>query len=111
MNKVKREPSIHISKSLFRKLWNEIGDKVSEEFVDKFFTRARQYSLDHRSVIGDNKPVRKKAISRTSGSIGDANLLADIIYSTRIQKKVERNSMSNKKLLEQKILYISLKIL
>lgn len=36
MNKVKREPSIHISKSLFRKLWNEIGDKVSEEFVDKF---------------------------------------------------------------------------
>lgn len=87
MNKVKREPSIHISKSLFRKLWNEIGDKVSEEFVDKFFTRARQYSLDHRSVIGDNKPVRKKAISRTSGSIGDANLLADIIYSTRIQLK------------------------
>ena len=87
MNKVKREPSIHISKSLFRKLWNEIGDKVSEEFVDKFFTRARQYSLDHRSVVGENKPIRKKAISRTSGSIGDANLLADIIYSTRIQLK------------------------
>lgn len=64
-----------------------MGDRVSEEFVDKFFTRARQYSLDHRSVIGDNKPVRKKAISRTSSSIGDANLLADIIYSTRIQLK------------------------
>lgn len=60
MSRIKREPSIHISKSLFRKLWNEMGDMVSEEFVDKFFTRARQYSLDHRSVIGDNKPVRKR---------------------------------------------------
>ena len=43
----KREPSIHISKTLFYKLWNEMGGMISEEFVDKFFTKARQYSLDH----------------------------------------------------------------
>ena len=54
----KREPSIHISKTLFYKLWNEMGGMISEEFVDKFFTKARQYSLDHRSVVGENKKVQ-----------------------------------------------------
>lgn len=83
----KREPSIHISKTLFYKLWNEMGGMISEEFVDKFFTKARQYSLDHRSVVGENKKVQTQAVRRASGSIGDANLLADIIYSTRIQLK------------------------
>ena len=81
----KREPSIHISKTLFRKLWKEMGGRVSEEFVDEFFTKARQYSLDHRSVVGEDKRVQTQAVRRASGSIGDANLLADIIYSTIVQ--------------------------
>lgn len=83
----KREPSIHISKTLFRKLWNDMGGMISEEFVDKFFTKARQYSLDHRSVGGENKKVRNQALRRASSNIGDANLLADIIYSTRIKDR------------------------
>lgn len=64
-----------------------MGGMISEEFVDKFFTKARQYSLDHRSVVGENKKVQTQAVRRASGSIGDANLLADIIYSTRVQLK------------------------
>ena len=30
-----REPSIHISKPLFRKLWKEMGGRVTEKFVDE----------------------------------------------------------------------------
>lgn len=84
---MKREPSIHITKSQFRELWNSMGDQVSEAFLDKFFLKARQYALDHRSLISGNKVIQKQAVRRTSSSIGDANLLADIIYSTRIKLK------------------------
>lgn len=37
-----------------------MGGMISEEFVDKFFTKARQYSLDHRSVVGENKRYKPK---------------------------------------------------
>lgn len=84
---MEREPSIHITKSQFRELWNSMGDQVSEAFLDRFFIKARQYALDHRSIISGNRITQKQAIRRTSSSIGDANLLADIIYSTRIQLK------------------------
>lgn len=82
-----REPSIHITRSLFKKLWNKAGKRISDEFLDEFFTMAREYSLDHRSVILKDKKTEKTVVKRVSSSIGDANLLADIIYSTRIKLK------------------------
>ena len=48
---------------------------------------ARGYSLDHRSVFTNNKKQAQKVTNRTSSSIKDTNLLADIIYSSRIKLK------------------------
>ena len=99
---VKREPSIHISRSkLYQLIVKYIGEDLggnnpkSHEYggldllkrVDYIMIEARQSSLDHRSIVGENKKVQTQAVRRASGSIGDANLLADIIYSTRIQLK------------------------
>lgn len=84
----KREPSIHISRVTFSRIFKEVmGRSLGDKFIDEFFYKARQSSLDHRSVVGENKKVQTQAIRRASGSIGDANLLADIIYSTRVQLK------------------------
>lgn len=98
----KREPSIHISRSrLYQLVVKYIGEDLggnnpkAHEYgginllkrVDFIMNEARQYSLDHRSVVKGNKKVQTQAVRRASGNIGDANLLADIIYSTRIQLK------------------------
>lgn len=97
-----REPSVHITRStLYGLIVKHIGvdfgscDEKAHEYgslnlldrVDIIMKEARSYSLDHRSIGGENKKVRNQAIRRASSNIGDANLLADIIYSTRIKLK------------------------
>lgn len=85
--KVKREPSIHITKTQFLELWKKVDYPISEEFVIKFFMMARKYSLDHRSVLPNTKKQIQNVSSRTTSTVGDANLLADTIYSIRIKLK------------------------
>lgn len=84
---MKREPSIHITLSKFRELWNDMGDSVSEDFLIRFFKKARGYSLDHRSLVVKSKKVEKEAVKRTQSPISLANTLADVIYSTRVKLK------------------------
>lgn len=83
-----REPSIHITFTKFKEIWNQVdGRKLSNKTLLEIFKMARGYSLDHRSVFTNNKKQAKKVTNRTSASISDTNLLADIIYSSRIQLK------------------------
>lgn len=82
-----REPSIHISKSIFIKILEKEGVKISKSKIDSIFTTARNYSLDHRSILKNNKKNQKILFRRTQSTVGNANMLADIIYSVRIKLK------------------------
>jgi hypothetical protein len=75
-----RNPSIHITLSQYIELTGS-----SPEDAESLFRKARNFSLGGRSVLqGNNRKTRKKFEAVQSSSIGDANLLADIIYATRI---------------------------
>lgn len=83
-----REPSIHITFTKFKEIWNQVdGRKLTNSTLKEIFKMARGYSLDHRSVFTNNKKQAQKVTNRTSSSIKDTNLLADIIYSSRIKLK------------------------
>lgn len=80
-----REPSVHITKSTFDQLLEEMGIEMDSK---AFFKRARNYSVPSRSVLkGNNQKNRKKLAQIQSSSIADTSLLADIIYYIRIKMK------------------------
>lgn len=80
-----RQPSIHVTKDVFTKLINQFfsGD-IKQSHIDELFRQARGYSLDNRS-ISVSASKYKKISKHVEGSISDANLAADIIYSLRIK--------------------------
>lgn len=83
-----KDPSIHISYTQFLNLTKELGIKVSKPKAQLLFQKARQYSLDHRSVVVSNRKKLTEAIEkRTQATIGDTNLLAQTIYAVRVKKK------------------------
>lgn len=82
-----KEPSIHISKSVFQKILESEGISIPEKKINSIFSIARNYSLDHRSILNNNSRNRKSLDRRTKSSIGNANLLAQIIYSVRTKLK------------------------
>lgn len=83
-----RDPSIHITKSQFIRIWKSLtGKPLSPDFLDKLFTQARLNSADNRVLNISTKKEGEKAISRTQSSTEDANLLANIVYSFRIKLK------------------------
>lgn len=88
---MKRDPSIHITKSKFIKLWATVSgnNDVPHDIIDKLFSLARSNSVDNRALyIPNNKNKQQnKIISRTSASTGDANLFTDILYSIRVKLK------------------------
>lgn len=81
---MKREPSIHITRSQFLEICKELGIDVS---VDTFFAYARKKGILSRGVIVSNKKEQKKVNTLLLATTGDANLVADIIYATRIKLK------------------------
>lgn len=46
-----REPGIHIYKKTFIGIIDKLGIKISPENINKIFTMAREFTLDHRSVL------------------------------------------------------------
>lgn len=97
-----REPSIHITReTLLKLIIKYIGKDLGEndpglfeygglrldKRVDKIMKEARNYSLDSRSILLNTRKTREKVNKVTKSQIGDANLLADIIYSVRIKLK------------------------
>lgn len=83
-----KDPSIHITYSQFLILIKELGLKVSGPKAKLLFQKARQVSLDHRSVVVSNrKKLTEKLEHRVKATIGDTNLLAQTIYALRIKRK------------------------
>lgn len=84
---MRREPSIHITKSKFIQLLRKHPPENTLDWVSVIFEEARGSSLDHRSLILNNNRQAQKVVERVSQPIAQANLLADIIYSTRVKLK------------------------
>ena len=82
-----REPGIHISKTTFKYIIDKLELDIDDDLVDLFFKEARNFSLDHRSVLSTNSKTRISVEKRVSSSINEANLLSDIIYAVRIKMK------------------------
>lgn len=81
---MRREPSIHINKSQFEAICLELGLSVN---VDQFFKKAASKALNARNILVTNNKVNKQVNKVLLASKGDAALVADIIYATRIKLK------------------------
>lgn len=83
-----REPSIHITKSQFEEILNTL--EVDNFPVEAFFVIARKEAINHRAVlVSNNKNTKntKRVNNILLASKGDAALVADILYATRIKLK------------------------
>jgi hypothetical protein len=80
---MKRNPSIHITKEKFEEILGILD--VPYFPVEAFFTLARRDSVNSRAILVKDKKTNKKATNITLASKGDASLVADIIYATRIK--------------------------
>jgi hypothetical protein len=80
-----REPSIHITKSQFEEILNTL--EVDNFPVEAFFVIARKEAINTRAVLVTNKGITKKVNNILLASKGDAALVANIIYATRIKLK------------------------
>ena len=58
-----RNPSIHITKSDFKKAFKELGLKISEKDIDELFIKCNRYRVRGRHLIfSDNKSLIEKLI-------------------------------------------------
>lgn len=80
---MEREPSIHVTRSVLIQIVKELDIKLSKPNIDKIMKAARELSADNRSMIA--KAKQRKQIRKTEGTIKEANLVAEIIYSIRIK--------------------------
>lgn len=93
-----RDPSIHVSYSQFLRLLDELG--IEDFPTDTFFSKAQKVALNSRTLLVSNKKDTKKAKQILLASKGDAAMVADIIYATRIKLKhrgIRKVTESNKK--------------
>lgn len=81
----KRSPSIHITKSQFEEILNTL--EVDNFPVEAFFVIARKMAINHRTVLVSNNKNTKRVNNILLASKGDAALVADILYATRIKLK------------------------
>ena len=81
----KRSPSIHITKSQFEEILNIL--EVDNFPVEAFFVIARKMAINHRAVLVSNNKNTKRVNNILLASKGDAALVADILYATRIKLK------------------------
>lgn len=80
-----RNPSIHITKSQFEEILDTL--EVDNFPVEAFFVIARKMAINHRAVLVSNNKNTKRVTNILLASKGDAALIADILYATRIKLK------------------------
>ena len=83
---MKRMPSLHILKCNLEDIIKELGP-ITLDNLDIVMARGRKISIENRSLQINETKKSKETARRLVGSIGDANLLADLIYSVRIKLK------------------------
>lgn len=81
-----RKPSIHIDIDTFSSILEKLG-KVDSSNLEEFFVLARRKPLNNRSITISNDKLKKEAIRICQSSKGDAFIMADIIYASRIKLK------------------------
>ena len=79
-----REPSIHITLSDFKDIAKELG---IGDVANEFFRMARKRSINSRSILVSNNKINKQVNNVLLANQGDAQMVADIIYATRIKLK------------------------
>lgn len=80
-----RDPSIHITKHQFEDILDTL--EVDNFPTDAFFIIARKMAINSRAVLVSNNKNHKRINAILLASKGDAALIADIIYATRIRLK------------------------
>lgn len=89
---MKREPSIHVTMSQLRNILGEVLPSKVLPYLDvdtleEIFRRSRLCAVNNRSIMTGKRKTVNKARKGISSSLGQANMLADIIYSRRVQLK------------------------
>ena len=79
-----REPSIHITLSDFKEIAKELG---MGDIANEFFRIARKRAINSRSILVSNNKINKQVNNVLLANQGDAQMVADIIYATRIKLK------------------------
>ena len=82
---MKRDPSIHITKLQFEEILSTL--EIDHFPTEAFFVMARKMAVNTRAVSITNKKDTKQIANTLLANIGDASLVADIIYATRIKGK------------------------
>lgn len=93
---MKKEPSIHITRSQFEKILSQL--EIEDFPVEIFFVSARKVAINSRAVVVSNNKNTKQVSNLLLASRGDAALVADILYATRIKLKhrgVKKINVSN----------------
>jgi len=89
---MKREPSLHITKSTLYALIIEYSDKLQEripatDLVEFLMSRGKKYSIYHRSSLEFKSKDKKKIRSITYSTTGAAQMFASLLQSIRKQRK------------------------
>lgn len=82
---MKRDPSIHITKLQFEEILSILD--IDHFPTEAFFTMARKKAANTRVVSITTKKANKQITTTLLASSGDASMVADIIYATRIKLK------------------------
>lgn len=80
---MEREPSIHVTRSVLLQIVHELGIQLSKPNIDRIMKAARELSADNRSMIAKSNQTRQ--MKKAEGTIKEANLAAEIIYSIRVK--------------------------
>lgn len=85
---MKRDPSIHITKSSLIEILEEIAIKEdAEKLANRLFFLARPYSIHTRTITVSTERMEKKAKRLVQSSRHDADLLSKLIYNKRQKMK------------------------
>lgn len=82
---MKRDPSIHITKLQFEDILSTL--EIYNFPTEAFFTIATKKAINTRVVNITTKKATKQITNTLLATKGDASLVADIIYATRIKLK------------------------
>lgn len=80
----KRDPSIHITKSQFQEICDDLGIELP---IDAIFAYAQRKAINTRGILVSNNKINKQVNNVLLADKGDAQMVADIIYATRIKLK------------------------
>lgn len=81
-----RIPSIHIRKDDLVKVIKKYGE-ITIDNLDTIFMECKRYAVDTRSIQVDTVKLQQKVEKHTSSTMGDTNLVSDLIYALRVQLK------------------------